>query len=267
MAAESQTRIGSGSVSIKGASRSGGSTKLSRSGMWTVCPCPGPPPPHRDMMSRYYNLETGLRSNWASMHEAANDLGSTRGDAGGELESMVALAKSQADEVQRRADLEEAEHYAVHEWRATTISRSPRVGSEMSSQVFVPEFSPKASVDEDPRIEGEPRANHWKIQSRDHVKETCSPICLKEQAEQRWEYLFGDTQVAFAPPGTGVAAFSGGTKTSKFRFSCSSGWQGLKRGDVFTISARASNPGPMSSITLPEEADKRAAHMLSMGSH
>jgi len=230
-----------------------------------VCPCP--PPPHRDIKSRYYKLEGSLRNNWASVHEVATDLGKLSDDAG-ELESIIALAKSQQDEVRRQPDLKEAEHYAVHEWRATTISRSPRVSSEMSSQVVVPEYSLKASsANEKPRAEGEPRTKQWKMQNRDHVREPVSPICLEEKAGQRWKYLFGSSQVAVAPPGGKVTALSGSTKGSKSLFSCSRAWQGLKRGDGFAVSTRASNPGPMSSITLPAEADKRAARMLSIGKH
>jgi len=248
--------------------RSQGASKLSRStGMMVVCPCPGPPALHKSMMSRYGNLESGLRNNWASMHDAGNKLGQTRGDAGTELESMLALAKAQADHAQYLKDLEEAERNTVHDWVAHTISQSARLPSMSEPRETRALASTLSSgPTETPWKTGDLRLKRWNVTHRDHVKEPASPITMGDQANTRWEYLFGDSNVAFAPPGTGVAAFSGQVpKTEKAsKFSHSSGWHGLMRGDVFQVSTRTADVGPTSSITLAHEYDKRTAHMQSL---
>ncbi|CAE8715415.1 unnamed protein product [Polarella glacialis] len=288
------------SLMSPGRSSTSSSRLASSTGMMVLCP--GPPPPHHSMMSRYHNLETGLQVNWADLHIVSGVLGTTRGEATTEISSMSAMVLDQRMEAQRTADLKKAEEHSINEWLVNTlgvcggsltrtkssgffsggqqaISRSGLETSMWQTNLYARDGprmkdptatkSRKEVYGEDRPPGGEPLAANWATAHRDHVKESCSPITAHAQAHARWEYLFGDLAVAYAEPGTGVAAFSGGGLTSarrpssrsapKLRFSNSASWAGLKRGELFDVALRAKDQGPVSAITLPEECEKRSA--------
>lgn len=204
------------------------------------------------MMKRYGKLESQLRDNWASLHQADSALKETRSSATKEVDSMQALKEMQEKEVQDSSELEEAQEAQVQEWLARTLDQpsAKDAGSEELSR-----FSQVTSP-----------GRAWMMESRDHKKEPCSPITLRPQAEARWKNLFGDLGVAYAPPGTGWMAYPGAhSQRSASIFSQSSSYLGLKCGDVFDLAIRAKNLGPVSSITLPDELKKRLTRMHSFG--
>eukprot|EP00913_Durusdinium_trenchii_P003658 g3385.t1 len=88
-----------------------------------VCPCPHPPPVDKTMMKRYGKLESQLRDNWASLHQADSALKETRSSATKEVDSMQALKEMQEKEVQDSSELEEAQEAQVQEWLARTLDQ------------------------------------------------------------------------------------------------------------------------------------------------
>eukprot|EP00437_Effrenium_voratum_P040876 CAMPEP_0181470128 /NCGR_PEP_ID=MMETSP1110-20121109/38389_1 /TAXON_ID=174948 /ORGANISM="Symbiodinium sp., Strain CCMP421" /LENGTH=233 /DNA_ID=CAMNT_0023595085 /DNA_START=29 /DNA_END=730 /DNA_ORIENTATION=+ len=219
-------------------------SRLSRStGKMVVCPCPHPPPVDKTMMARYGKLESTLQKNWATLHEADEKLRDTRSSASTEVGIFEEMKQASAKEALDGAELEEAQQAQVREWLARTLEKS----------------LPTEEAQEAKRLPKSP-GESWTIMSRDHLKEPCSPITQKHQAEARWKYLFGDLGVAYASPGTGWTAYS-----DRRLFSHSSSYLGMKCGDVFDLAIRAKNLGPVSSITLPDELKKRLTRMQSMG--
>eukprot|EP00933_Yihiella_yeosuensis_P007732 TRINITY_DN112893_c0_g1_i1.p1 TRINITY_DN112893_c0_g1~~TRINITY_DN112893_c0_g1_i1.p1 ORF type:complete len:312 (-),score=53.83 TRINITY_DN112893_c0_g1_i1:49-984(-) len=239
--------------------------------------CPGPPPPHQSMQSRYQRLETGLRDNWADLMTHSEVLKVTRDSASRELASLRSMvrAKEEADALKERN--EQAIHHHLGNWAAQTTGKDFAEMARLheSSMLSTNKAPSQSAVEADmtslqdnqewPRWPGDgsavPRAVAWDTAHRDHIKDPCSPIVYPHQAEDRWKYLFGDVNVAYAPAGTGVAAYhmtTPPTGKGHFAFSTSGSWGGLMKGQVYKISRRAKNLGPASSITLSEESDKRA---------
>ncbi|CAE7451154.1 unnamed protein product [Symbiodinium necroappetens] len=234
--------------------RSTSSSRFSRStGKMVVCPCPHPPPVDKTMMARYDKLEDGLRKNWASLHDSDADLKGTRSSASGEVASMEAMQQLQAQEARDAAELEEAQQSQVREWVARTVDKSSE-NDQYAKEALTSREEPADSVLQQ-QNEVLSATRSWRTDVRHHKKDPCSPITLKQQAEQRWKCLFGDAGVAYAPPGTGWAAYSGWKRDR---------YLGLKRGDVFELALRAQNVGTVSSITLPEELSKRITRMRSL---
>ncbi|CAE7258132.1 unnamed protein product [Symbiodinium sp. KB8] len=243
--------------------RSTSSSRFSRStGKMVVCPCPRPPPVDKTMMARYDKLEDGLRKNWASLHDSDADLKGTRSSASGEVASMEAMQQLQAQEARDAAELEEAQQSQVREWIARTVDKSSE-NDQYAKEALTSREEPADSVLQQ-QNEVLSATRSWRTDVRHHKKDPCSPITLKQQAEQRWKCLFGDAGVAYAPPGTGWAAYSGWKRDRFSVFSQSSSYLGLKRGDVFELALRAQNVGTVSSITLPEELSKRITRMRSL---
>eukprot|EP00439_Symbiodinium_sp_Y106_P071391 s397_g12.t2 len=243
--------------------RSTSSSRFSRStGKMVVCPCPHPPPVDKTMMARYDKLEDGLRKNWASLHDADANLKGTRSSASGEVASMEAMQQLQAQEARDAAEMEEAQQSQVREWVARTVDKSSE-NDQYAKEALTSREEPADSASQQQK-EVRSATRSWRTEVRHHKKDPCSPITLKQQAEQRWKCLFGDAGVAYAPPGTGWAAYSGWKRDRFSVFSQSSSYLGLKRGDVFELALRAQNVGTVSSITLPEELSKRLTRMKSL---
>lgn len=213
-------------------------------------------------MARYDKLEDGLRKNWASLHDSDADLKGTRSSASGEVASMEAMQQLQAQEARDAAELEEAQQSQVREWIARTVDKSSE-NDQYAKEALTSREEPADSVLQQ-QNEVLSATRSWRTDVRHHKKDPCSPITLKQQAEQRWKCLFGDAGVAYAPPGTGWAAYSGWKRDRFSVFSQSSSYLGLKRGDVFELALRAQNVGTVSSITLPEELSKRITRMRSL---
>lgn len=220
------------------------------------------------MMSRYNRLETGLRENWESMHEGGKTLGDLRRAAGEEMGDMMAMANAKAEKARVAKDLEEAEREQVREWLEHTMRSNSRMSESFVPAVAVPSPFEAKPTFEEPRVGGELRMKRWNPVLWNNSKDSYGPITNREQAEIRWNYIFGDTNVAFAPPGTGTgSAYAAGTNNSQTnrqtKFSHGSGWKGVTQGEAFKIATRASGAGPVSSITLLEESNKRASYMQS----